>query len=647
MAKLSRRIAVMVGVGLALVPLLLFAYLGLYNRLLMDDYIYLGLARDIGTWKAMQILRELWNGDYSNFLLYGLLAPLGESVPSLFSFFLCVSIFVGFGWLSNTLLACLRICAHRRAIVVASASLATAATINGFYNAQVFYWFTGAVEYTWPAVMLLLGIALATEMARRIRGRVQLPIAALAIAFYAFINAGFSEMYLVFQLSAVALIAFIAFVFHIDPKRKSYVVLAIAGLMGTVASLPVQTSSPGFIYRNSQPDYFGYPTFPARDLPNLMDRALDAMLEYMGHEASFTGFMLVVSAGLFFTLSVPPPPHDSKPWKTSNAYAPIIFALVVQLLFISVLWSHQSDKLQVLGRFSYPFMVVVCINLFAILLLLAQLWRRDLFDTALNKHNGLMIYCGCILLLVCLCFVLTQPRSIHYKASSYLYVTAVSLLILLAGQLAFNANEPRLKAVFLLTAFATASAVITLAALLAVKLYGLGLIVERTMTAATFAQMLAGLMNGVVLGALIRRGFCMTDAKTVWLRWIRLFCLLVALTIAAGMVIGHAQRINHARQFAESWDATHQEIIRLRGAGDQALYTKKFLRLRHEHLDSIPYRYKNLPLQWEPMIYYGLEDGLETVSKCHCSDEVMVRGHKPSSFCIYVLCLENDKSTRG
>ncbi len=642
MAKLRGRIVVMVGVGLALVPLSLFAYLGLHNRLLIDDYMYLGLAREIGTWKAMLFWREVWNGDYSNFLLYGLLARLGIAAPPLFALFLCASTFVGFGWVSNTLLAGMGIYAHRRTIVVALASLTTAATINGFYHKEVFYWMTAAVEYTWPAVMFLLGIVLAVEMARRLRGRGQHILAAIAAALYAFLNAGFSEMYLVFQLSAVSLIAIFVFVFQQGPKRKSYVILALAGVLGTIASLPLQLAAPGFAFRNSQSEVFGYLVLPVRDFPNLVDRALDMTLQYVGHEASFAGFMLVAFAGLFLTLTVcnriSP---DSKLRSVTAARSPFALGLVIQLLFVPILWSHQSDNLQVLGRFSYAFMVTVCINLFAIFVLLALLWRRDTLEKVVNRRNGLMIYCSCILLAVCLLFVMTQVRSIHYKASSYLFFTALTILLMLGGQLTLIADEPRLKRLFLLSAFVTASAVITLLALIAVKLWGVGYIIDRTLTAVTFALMLAGLMTGVTLGALIQRGFCMTDAKAVWLRWIRLFCFFVALTIAAGMVIGHGQRISHVRQDAKIWETTHQEILRLRDEGNPTVYTKNYARLITDHLGRTPSRYKSTPLLWHQLLYYGL-DLCNNTYHCRCPKETT--GSLPIRD--RAACLVNDNSGR-
>ena len=639
MTKQSRQVAVILGVVLALVPLLLFAYLGLHSRLMLDDYIHLGLARDIGVWNAMQVLREIWNGDYSNFLLYGLLARLGTVAPALFALFLCASAFVGYTWLANTVLACLGIRRRRRAASVVLAALATAAAINGFHHAQVFYWLTASVEYSWPAVMLLLGIAFATATAHRLQSRTELILAVFAATLYAFANAGFSELYLIFQLTAVTLINVYVFIFQHGPKRKTYVILAVAGLLGTMASLPVQLSTPGVTLRSSLSVVAGTPIFPARHLPDLLDRTLGPMVEYIGLEASFAGFMLVAFSGLFITLSVGnSAPVDSKPWQTSFANAPIAFALVVQFLFIPVLWSHQSDNLQVLGRFSFSFLFVVCANLSAILLSLALLWRRDLLENALKRQNGLMIYCLCILLLVSLLFAVTQVRSIHYKAASYLFATALSTLIMLTWQLTCMADEPRLRGLFRMSAFAAAGAVITLAALIGVKLWGAGYIVERALASATYALMLAGLMNGVTLGALIRLGFDTKNADAYWLQWLRLLSLLVALAIAAGMVIGQGQRISHARRAAEIWDANHVEITRLRDEGDPTVHTKRFPSLIHRSLNAIPYRYKNERLAWEPLVYYGLFDDGEAFYNCRCSNEIMPIGEEAPT-CAQIICL--------
>lgn len=638
MKSRGKRAAIICGVGLAFVPLMLFAYLALHNRLLMDDYVFFGLPRDIGTWKTMLVWRSFWSENYSNFILYGMLAPLGASAPALFSLFLGASAFAAYSWLIHIVLNFLGIRGHRLAIVVALAALATAASINGLYHPQAFYWLTAAVVYHFPAAMLLCGIAAAIAAARRIQGPVQLLAAAIAAAVYAFICAGFSLMYVVFQAAAAALVAVFVFTNQCGSRRRLYRALTAALCLGTFVSLLLQASSPGFATRNAQPDYFGKPTFPARDLPDLIERALHQTLHYAGQPNSFAGFMLVACASLFLILSAgKPAPADAKPRKTTIANAPAAFALLVQLLFVPVLWTHRSDSLLILGRFSAGFALVVAINALAIAILLALLWRRNSLVPALNRPNGLAIYCGSILLTVGLIFALTQARDINFKAASYLFVCAVSLLILLAGQLASLADEPRLNALFRLSALITVGAFLILAAILAIKLWGLGRIVERTMSPVTYVVTLAGLLSGLSLGALIDHAARMTGAKAVWLRWIRLGCLLIVLAIGAGMTIGQGQRISQARHHAEIWDAAHQEIVKLRDAGDPAVYTTIFPRLLNEKLDVLPYQYRYETLKWGRLIYYDLLDGFESMPLCDCSLTERQDGDR-TAHCAMIVC---------
>ena len=598
----------MFGVALAQVPLLLFTYFGLHTRLLIDDYAYMGLARQIGAWEAMLQWRELLHGDYSNFLLHGLLAPLAEKAPPIFSLIMMTAAFVGFSWLVNKVLSCLEICRHRHKIVVALASLSVAATIIGFYTAQAFYWMSAAVEYTWPSTVLLLGIALAVETGRRLHSKLHHGLAAAAAVFYAFVNAGFSELYLVAQMALAGLAAVYVYAFQHGRKRRTYLILALALCLGTFSGLLAQLSAPGHANKISQPKLYGYLMLPVRDLPALVSGAFSLTLQYSGQQAGFAGFMLVVFAGLFMTLSAASPTaRDPIARKISVTAAPTAISLAVQLLFLPILWSHRSDDLQVFGRFSYAYMTVISINLLMILVLLTLLWRRRL-NQLLTKRNGLMMYCSCVLLVVCLLFMFTQVRNIHYKASSYLFFTALAMLLMVAGQLTFTASEPRFSKLFQASLFVAACAVLTLSAQLAVMLWGTGIIIERSLAAATFVLMIAGLLIGVSLGALIHRGYELTIAPAARPFWIRLFCLVFAGTIAAGIVFGQAHRIVNLRNFAETWDADYQTIIRLRDEGDPAVYTKFFaLGSSKYYRARTPAEHGFSTLGWMQKLFYGLD----------------------------------------
>lgn len=607
MINLCKRCAVPLLALLSLTPMLLFAYLGQFSRMLADDYLVIKVGQEIGPWQLMLHWREIWSGEYSNNFVIGLLAPLDTALPALFPLFIIVAAGAGFAWLSSALLAHLRIQAHRRAIAIALASLTVAAAINGFYSGQLFYWFSATVEYTFPALLLLLGIAMAVETGRRLRGGFQHLTAAIAVGVYTFINAGFGEMYLVAQLTFATLIFVCVAGFLESPKRKTYLILAIAAVFGTAVGLATQLSAPGLAYRSALPETNSFTMQPLRDLPLLLTRTLDATAEYLGKRASFAGFMLVAAAGLFAALTGSSGDKGDASRRTFRANRSAIgLGLLIQLVFVPLLWSHQSDNPQVFGRFSYAFLLVILLNLLTILVMTALLWQRKFLDRMLNSRQGLMIYSGCALLAVCLLFALSQIRNPNYKAETYLFVTSAALLIMLASQLK-PAAEPRLHDQLLATAFVTFSTAIVLAAIIGAALWGAGFIIDRILAAVTILQMSSGLMCGLTLGAFMQRASLLTNSNAAWLKWIRTFCLLIVITIAIGMIIGQGQRISHFQRDAEIWESTHQEIIRLRDAGDAAVTVKAFPRRRLWRLDETPSSYRVAPLTGQQLIYYGLK----------------------------------------
>ena len=595
------------GVALALAPLLLFVYFGLSTRLLWDDYDHLGLALRYGAWEALLYFRGSWNGHYSSFLMFGLAAQLGTAAPPFFAVaHLLVAVGI-YGSLVNAVLRRARILSYRREIVVALAALMVAATINGLYSAHAFFWFSSAVLYTWPAVFLLIGIALAGRAESWLRGRVQHIVAAIVAAIYAFLNAGLAEMYLMFQLSALALITPFVIIFQTGAKRRTNLMLALAACLGTLAGLALVLNAPGFANRSAATVQVNFLLLPIQEQLLLVGRALNETMIYVADQDSFAGFVLVASAGMFMTLSASNRYRiDPDSRRIRAAKAPFAVALIVQLLFIPILWSHSSDNIQLFGRFSYGFATVVGINLLVISALLALLWQRSL-NRLLQRRNGLMIYCSGILLAVCFLFTMTQIRVIHVKASAYFFFTVLCLLLILGTQLASVADEPRLKRLLLLTVCVTAGAILTLAFVVSVEILLVRFVNRRSISAAVYAMMLAGMMIGVTLGALLRHGFDFTGAKPSWIRMLRLSCLVVALTIGAGIVIGHGQRIPYVREYVDIWESQHQEIVRLRDKGDPSVFTMKLKRIVAGKMDHTPPPYWFAPIHWKEKVFYGLD----------------------------------------
>ena len=428
------------------------------------------------------------------------------------------------------------------------------------------------------------------------------------MAAVGFINAGFSEMFMMFQLIFLMLLVFCLFVFAVGSRRRTYLVFASAGLLGSLASLPVQLSAPGVIYRSSLPEFYGTLMTPIRDLPFLVSRTLDETFQRVGHQPAFAGFILVLAAGMFAALTLyKPVPVETKPVTHSFAEKATVLGFFVQLIFIPILWSHSSDNMQVLGRFSLGFAVVIILNLASVLVFALLLWRRDWVSVLLNKRNGVMLYSASVFLAIGGLFALSQFRSIHYRAAAYLFFSALAWINLLSWQLIAVVGEPRAKTTARLAVLCTSLAALTFAGLIAVSLFGQGFIIERVFAPVSFLLMISSLFWGLSLGVLLRRAQLMTKVDGRWTRWHTLLSLLVCIIVGTGIVLGQARRIEDLSESARLWDEVHQEIIRLRDSGDSAVYTRVFPLRLASSLDSPTARYSTGTMHWRQKMYYGLD----------------------------------------
>ena len=613
MRVMRKELAVKYGLFcLALVPALLFAYLGQFSRLMPDDYKYLGKPVEIGIWQALHYFRDTWHGDYTNFLLFGLLAPLGALVPSVFPSALIVIWIAGSALLYLQVFTFLEIRRQRYFIAIALASLTVAAAINGLDTQHSFYWLSATVEYTLPPALLLICLTLMVEAAGLLHTRLRLATAALVVAAIGFVIAGFSEMYLVFQLAFLGLLIVGLSLFRDLSKRRIYFVLTLAGFLGTLASVPVQLSSPGIAYRGSQDYNYGYRVEPIRDLSALLSQTLSTTFRYATVQASFTGIGLLLAAGLFVTLTMyrAAPTNSMHHRMGGAATLSLLFGLTVQLLFVPYIWSHSSDNAQVFGRFSTAYTVVIALNAASALALLALIWQRKRFNAALNTERGFLYFCSFGLLLICLLFTMTQIRHIHYKAASYLFVQFFVVLFVLARQLTARFGDTCSNRIGLIALLSSTFAVIAQATLIGVSLWGAGYFVDRIFTSVIFLQVISGLFWGAFFGVMIHRLCLLTKAKMAWNRWIRQVSLLIVIAVGTGIVAGRIQQIDHFAAAARNWDESHQEILRLRDEGNLSVYTRKFYIL---YPTSAGIEAKLQRLSWVQALFYGLDQSALTM----------------------------------
>ena len=591
----------------AFVPLLVFAYSGTFSRLYADDYGHLGKVLESGAWESLLFWRVQWNGDYTNFLVFGMLAPLGAAAPLVFLPVIIVLGLAGMAWLTRKLFTFLSLDRQSNLVVAALAALLMSATFHSFYSNETLYWLSASVEYSLPTVILFVLIALAWEVTSRLDTRLSLAICALAAGGAAFINAGFSEMYMVFQNLFLLLLLVCLFAFLRGTRRRIASTLCAASLLGSLASLPVQLSSAGFIHRVDVYDSRQL-RMPIRDPLQLLFSTLEETVQRAGYEQAFAGFMLAFAGGMLVALALGKPVTE-KPRAESIALKPVALALLLlaQLAYLPILWSHTSDSMTILGRFSPAYFLVIVLNAGFVLLFSFQFIQHRRISAWLAQPNASLLYVSAHLLAVLLLFALSQFRSIHWRAASYMFASALSLIVFLAWQMKSGARSPTANALLLV---ATVSAVVTALAfvgLTAVQFWGAGRVIEKVYTMTAFLLTISALIWGLCLGHSLQQAMLRSPLHSRWIRASITIWLAVALAIGSGIASVTARRSEARAAFAAIWDEQHQEILRLRDAGDPAVHTMQLaLRLSRDR-DADVSRLLTGTIHERIKMFYGLD----------------------------------------
>ena len=557
----------------AAIPALLFAYLGHFSRMIADEYCRVAISRAHELWDALSYYLTTWTSAYTKSFLELILASLEPSLASIMPIAIillwCAALLWALWLVSWQLL-------NRPAslpLLIALVFLIVSASINGMLSQQSFYWSLASLAYTLPisVILLCLGIWIWAGFAQVSSGRVML--AAAAVFALCFFNAGLAEMLLVFQgVFLTGMIAAAGFFLGASRRRRSIVLLG-AGWIATAISGAIQLSSAG-IYARMTDDVSRVMNRaePVRTLPELIIKSAEATFELIGYQQAFAGFVIVFAAALFATLSAGQRGPQSESASESTLVAPALWlGSTTQLLFVPILWMHTSDTPQVLGRFSIAYFIVVCVNglqIAAFALLLASRRRNE---ERLRLRANRQIYFAAILLAALALFAMTQFRSIHFRAATYLFVSSFVLLCVAWLRLRPGGTDAGNTRTVWLPLFASGLALICYVGLIVVSLYGQGFIVKRVFVPATFVHIVSGALWGAGLGWRIRRDALSGPSNGRRLNAFRAASLAVALVIGIGIVIGQLRMAPRLATFAREWDDRHAEIIRQRESGSSTI----------------------------------------------------------------------------
>ena len=543
-------------VALALVPIILYAYLGQFTRLISIDNCEVAAARDVGVWERH--LRDYTGngGRYSPYLFHLTLAPLDTHLTRIT---LTASIIVWLGgcyWLAFQGLGFLKIDHSRPALSLAIAALTVAATINAFfhYDFETFYHNAVFVTNVVPIVLFTVYMALMIWMAPRLKKNLRWALGLAASGLICFIVAGFAEAHVVFQLFLLAFALLASFALLHNPLRKRYVVVfGISGL-ASLASLIIQLIGPGVAVRRAA-ELSHHSINPSTIVP----RTLYLGFKHIMDPEVFMGFAMLMGLGLLIALVKYRPPALSKASKTFELTSPALWlCLIFHLICLPLLWGHTG-----LPRPRIPDIAasddggMIILNILLIFSFLATLWGRKRINSWLQKHEPGPLFLGWLAaaaFIFALLFALTQPNSLYFHASLYLSTSALAFLGLLAS---LPAN-PKKRQFGLL---ALGSYALGWAFTLAIPFIWLNTgayVNNRVLVAGAYTLVFSGLIWGGFMGCLAKH--CLRSRPAA-VRFLKLGSLVIALILAARIVLWQIAAIPDHQNYARIWDDNHQKIL--------------------------------------------------------------------------------------
>ena len=543
-------------VALALAPALLYAYLGQFSRPLPDDHCSIAVGQEQGAWQGMLDWLQRESGAYSSYFFNSALAPLDTLLPRITPALIIVLWLVGLSWLIDEGLARLKISHSRRTLAVALAALGVAAAINSLHSPQSFYWYASSVRYILPSALLTIYLALVSGL-RRHRASLG-PTAAGGLL--CFVTAGASEMFLVFQLTFLALCLLVSLAW----RRRAYARIFSVGCLATLVGLMIQWNAPGVALRTAATEAsFGRPD---RSLLALLSKTFDGALTAVGEPRIFAGFVLLLLAGLLAALFTYQPPKTLKTSKQIKLVSSALWlCLAFQLLWLPLLWSHVSDAPQFLGRFSPRYMAVIGLNLAFISGFAILLWRRGRINAHLQRHErGLYLFCNALPLIFAALFALSQLTN-YYLPASWLFATALMFLGWLGWQLSSVLPGAETRKIGWLALCSLIIGLACLAAIVGVAVFGRGYAPSRILAPAACLLTFSGLIWGFLLGCLAKH--LPSRYGQAWITRLKLTSLAAAIIIGLGIMLGQAARIPNFQRYAQGWDERHLDIIAQRDRG--------------------------------------------------------------------------------
>jgi|GEM_PF-5023584 len=537
---------------LALVPVMIFAYLGQFSRLMSDDYCTTYIGNEQGIISGMQYWYNTWAGAYTNFLIKSALAQLDVSSASLLPILIICCWLAGAFYLTYQLLNLIKL-NHYMVFGSALFSLSFVyVTMNGLYSPQSFYWLAASIPNTIGIGLLMMLVAFCIQVHQ---ADTQTPIKVMSIAMVlvlSFVVAGFSYVYVSVQAYVFAILILAIGLFHRALLKRLITVLFASGLLGSILSLIVQLTSPGIDVRlATESESLTRISLPLTDI---ISRAFEAFTIILSSPTVLSGFVILFLLALIATLSTSQVSDQSR-----KIHRPLIITwsqlmwFCIHLMFLPLLWNHSSDATTILNRFSVSYFMVIIANLLFLAVSFLAFYIKPFNKLVTSTHWKILVP----LFLIGI-FVVKQIFSIDNLASSYLTLSWGGLLFALL--LLHSHDHLKIDIAYLI---GSTVAVIGLSlAIVGAVTYSLSFVPLRTLTFASATFVLLGVIWGIAFGRVVIANTININLN----RYVVLACLAIML-LTFQIVIQQSSQISQFSSYAQSWDARHADILAQARAG--------------------------------------------------------------------------------
>lgn len=554
------------------IPVLLFAYLGSFSRMMSDDYCTMAIGQQYGVWEGTAYWLSTWTGSYTNFFIKSGIAPLDTFAPTaaiwltLIVWFVAIFIFL---WQLSKYAGTIE---NRVFWITIITTTLIFGTVNALYSLQSYYWFAANIPYTLPLGLLTLYGGLVIRLARVQTWHRGAWVGLVISGAICLIIAGASEIILAFQVAFLVLICGMILLFITPPYRNRYLAIVGFGTMLTLSSFIMQILSPGI--QNRLTTEGNNIDRQLTSINEIVPETLKLTFEYIGHNEAFAGFMVVFCVTLIMVFILYKPSKSSA-LPNSGFGIPIRYMwvwLVVQGLYMPILWGHHSDNLQVLGRYSYGYFVIIMIHVIFMIASLAIVLRHRWLNSFINRytHSWTLIFSSLAYIIVGL-FCLTQLRSIHFIATNYLFVNTLLLLGGLLWQLSKWSSVEHIKRITWAFVAWHGVIVILISAIVFTALYGRGFVTPRILTPASYLLVSLGFLWGLYLGSLIKSFLINMRIVPIISLSIRGLISGLILSISIGITLGHASQIPDLQLYGREWDMRHAYIITTHADGAEQI----------------------------------------------------------------------------